>query len=80
MAEKTTATLPSIRITERLELALLRAAARDQRVLSDYVRVVLERHCFGHAASLADEAASCQQCNAVQCDARNPPPDQGGGK
>jgi hypothetical protein len=67
---KCTSTLPALRVSERLETALMRLAARDDRALSDYIRLVLERHAFGHAGSLADEAAGCQQCNASQCDAR----------
>ena len=48
----------------------LRMAARDDRALSDYIRLVLERHAFGHAASLSDDPAACLQCNASHCDAR----------
>jgi hypothetical protein len=67
---KCTATLAALRVSERLETALMRLAARDDRALADYIRLVLERHAFGHAASLTEEPAACQQCNASQCDAR----------
>lgn len=67
---KCTAELPQIRISERLEQALNRLAARDDRKLSDYVRLILERHAFGHASSVTEDPASCQQCNAVHSGAR----------
>lgn len=64
-------TLPSLRVTECLELALMRLAAADDRSLSDYVRLVLERHVFGHAAHGDDDGGDCLHRNASQCDARN---------
>ena len=67
---KCTSSLPALRVSERLETALMRMAARDDRALSDYIRLVLERHAFGHAASLSDDPAACLQCNASHCDAR----------
>ena len=50
--EKRTVSLPTVRVPETLETALLRLAARDDRTLSDYLRRVLERHAFGHVGSL----------------------------
>lgn len=52
MAEKCTRQLPPVRIPESLEMALHRLAARDERSLSDYVKLILNRHCFGHGSSL----------------------------
>ena len=54
MAEKRTAQLPPIRVTEDVENKLMRLAALDDRKFTDYVRRVLERHVYGHAASLDD--------------------------
>jgi len=54
--EKCTTSLPSIRVSETLEVALLKLASREDRRLSEYIRRVLERHVFGHAGSLADES------------------------
>lgn len=52
MAEKCTHQLPPIRVPESLETALMRLAARDERSLSEYVKLVLSRHVHGHAFSL----------------------------
>lgn len=71
MGEKRTQSLPSIRVSERLEIALMRSAAGDGRELSDYIRRVLELHEFGrHGATVAEDCDCCQQRNASQCDAR----------
>jgi hypothetical protein len=72
MAEKCVAQLPPLRVSERLETALMRLAARDERALSDYIRVVLEHHVFGHVGNVPDGRSGCQQSNASQSDARNP--------
>lgn len=53
--EKQSRMLPQIRITESLELRLMRLAAADNRSLSDYVRNVLFRHVFGHVSSVIDD-------------------------
>lgn len=72
MGEKRTQSLPSIRVSERLEVALMRSAAADGRELSDYIRRVLELHEFGrHGNSVVDECENCQRSNASQCDARS---------
>lgn len=63
--------LPSLRVSECLELALMRLAAADDRSLSEYLRLVLERHAFGHAVHGGDEGADRLHRNASQCDARN---------
>lgn len=66
--EKCTSQLPALRVSERLEMALMRLAALDDRPLSEYIRVALERHCFGHAAILSDEeqaVSAAMQRNAA---------------
>lgn len=67
MAEKRICQLPSIRVSESLEMALMRLASRDERSLSDYVWRVLEKHCFGHGASLTDEASAGNDSSALHC-------------
>ena len=54
-AEKCTSSLPSMRVSESLEIALLKLASREDRKLTEYVRRVLERHVFGHVVSLGDD-------------------------
>lgn len=54
--DKRIASLPVVRVSERLETSLMRLAAAEDRPLSDYIRRVLERHCFGHAGTV-DPAA-----------------------
>lgn len=71
MPDKCTAQLPQLRVSDKLETALMRLAAQDDRALSDYIRRVLERHCFGHVLNAADESDGCQQRNAPQCGARS---------
>ena len=67
MAEKRIRQLPSVRVSETLETALMRLAARDERSLSDYVWRVLEKHVFGHAASLGDVDGDGNESHAVHC-------------
>jgi len=71
-AEKRTEQLPGIRVSERLEVALMRSAAQEGRELSDYIRRVLEINEFGRhgAPSVGDPLPACMQCNAAQCTAR----------
>ena len=52
MAEKCTRQLPPIRVPESLELALMRLAASNERALSDYIKLVLSHHAFGHASTV----------------------------
>lgn len=56
MQDKCVRQLPPLRVSEPLELALLRLAAMEERHLSEYVRLVLERHCFGHALEVEADA------------------------
>jgi hypothetical protein len=51
--EKRVRTLPPLRVSEPLETALMRLAASDDRKLSEYVHLVLWRHCFGAAHMVA---------------------------
>lgn len=56
--EKRITQLPPIRCDEALLAGLNRLAAMDDRKLTDYMRLVLERHVYGHGSMLpADEAA-----------------------
>ena len=52
--DKRTHLLPAIRVAEPLEVTLMRLAVQNDRSLSDYMRHVLEKHCFGHAMSVGD--------------------------
>ncbi len=63
--EKRMRVLPSLRVGELLENALMRLAARDDRPLSDYVRKVLENHCFGHARSLDADSQMFNDADAM---------------
>lgn len=63
-AEKCIRQLPPIRISDSLEMALMRMAASDDRSLSEFVRLVLERHAFGHASSLPRPIALGERGNA----------------
>jgi len=69
MAEKCTRQLPAVRVSESVETGLMRLAARDERTLSEYVRLVLERHLFGHARSISDEGLPVTDFGALQCSA-----------
>lgn len=55
--DKRIASLPVVRVSERLETTLMRLAATEDRPLSDYIRRALEKHCFGHAETLPSSAA-----------------------
>jgi hypothetical protein len=64
--EKCIRQLPTIRISETLETVLMRMAARDDRTLSEYVRLVLERHAFGHAGSVLRDESGVSDFSALQ--------------
>lgn len=66
LSEKRIRQLPAIRISDSLEIALLRLAARDERSLSDYVWRVLERHVFGHVISLSQLESVRNESHAAQ--------------
>lgn len=63
--EKRMRALPSLRIGESLENALMRLAARDERTLSGYIVRVLEKHCFGHAVSLDADSQMFNDADAM---------------
>lgn len=44
MGEKCTRQLPPLRVSETLEVALLRLAAAQERTLSEYIKLVDSRH------------------------------------
>lgn len=67
MAEKRIRQLPNIRVSDSLETTLMRLASRDERSLSDYVWRVLEKHAFGHGASLSDDGSDGNESGALQC-------------
>lgn len=67
--EKKICTIPPIRCTESLELALLRLAARHSRVFSDYVRQVLIRDVESHGITLDDDSQFGEQQRASKGDA-----------
>lgn len=49
--EKKTCTLPPIRISEALEVELMRMAMQSDRKYSDFIRLILHRHVYGHGAA-----------------------------
>ena len=52
MAEKCTRQLPPVRVPESLEVVLMRLASSNERSLSEYIKLVLAHHAFGHAATV----------------------------
>ena len=54
--EKCIRQTPQIRISDSLYSALAELAAIDDRSLSEYIRVVLMRHVFGHRPTLRDQS------------------------
>lgn len=66
--EKCIRTLAAIRITDNLDTALRLLAAREERGISEFVKRLLEKHCFGHGASLADEIQIAQAVRALRRD------------
>lgn len=70
MHEKCTEEI-KLRVTPSLLLALSRLANAEDRSVSEYMRMVLSLHCFGHAHRLGDAAAHCEWCNAPCEGARN---------
>lgn len=67
--EKKIVSIPPIRVDERLEIALNRMANREDRKLSDYIRLVLARHAFGHAESVERGEGERTDFGALQSDA-----------
>ena len=65
--EKRTQQLPPIRVSESLETALFRLAGRYDRTMSEYIRMILERHCFGHGISVHRREEDGNENRADQC-------------
>ena len=63
--EKCIRTLPAIRVTDDLATALRLLAAREERGISEFVKRLLEKHCFGHGASLSDEIEIAKAVRAL---------------
>lgn len=68
-SEKSTEQLP-LRMPSSLFMALSRLAAAEDRSLSEYCRMVLSLHAFGHAYRLDHGAIACEECNALSPSAR----------
>ena len=66
MAEKCIRQLPTIRVSDTLETALMRMASRDERSLSEYIRLTLDRHAFGHAPSVMRDEVITADFGALQ--------------
>jgi predicted HicB family RNase H-like nuclease len=58
MPEKCTHSLPPLRVSDSLAKALMTLAANDERSLSDYLRMVLTHHAYGHAGTVPREAGA----------------------
>lgn len=58
--EKCIRQLPPLRVSEPLETALMRLAAGQERSLSEYIKLVLSHHVFGHAPTID---AQCAEIN-----------------
>ena len=64
--EKCIGQLPQLRVSESLETALMRLAAAQERTLSDYIKLVLNHHVFGHATSIDMRHQQSNQDGALQ--------------
>lgn len=64
--EKCIRHLPQIRVPESLETALMRLAAGQERTLSEYIKLVLSHHVFGHAVSLGGHDTDSNADRATQ--------------
>jgi hypothetical protein len=62
MAEKNTEEL-KLRVPPTLWLDLAKLAAAEDRSVSEYCRMVLSLHAYGHAERLAAAACACEGCN-----------------
>ena len=52
-----------LRVAPDLLLALSKLANAEDRSLSEYCRMVLSLHSFGHACRLEEAARTCEGCN-----------------
>ena len=69
MKGKCVRTLPPLRVPEKLEMALLRLAAHHERTVSEYMKRVLEHHCFGHGGSVWGDLDEDKENSAFHGDA-----------
>ena len=70
MSDKCTEQLP-LRLPQDLYLQLSRLANAEDRSISEYCRMVLSLHAFGHVHRLEHASRSCEGCNASSANARN---------
>jgi hypothetical protein len=63
---KRTGKLPQIRVEPELELAAYRLASRDNRDLSDYLRIVITKHIVAHASTVLGMAGMVNLLRALQ--------------
>lgn len=64
MSEKCTEEL-KLRVTPELMLALAKLANSEDRSVSEYIRMVLNLHCFGHNRRLEQAQQKCEGCNGA---------------
>lgn len=62
MADKCTEEL-KLRVTPELMLALAKLANAEDRSVSEYIRMVLSLHAFGHVRRLEQAMTKCEGCN-----------------
>lgn len=62
--EKCIRNLPPLRVSEPLETALMRLAAGQERSLSEYIKLVLSHHVFGHAVTIDVQATEIKDGRA----------------
>ena len=53
-------------VGERLFVELNRCAIRDDRKLSDFIGLLLERHVYGHRPRPEPEAEGADRCESVR--------------
>lgn len=70
MHEKCTEEL-KLRVPSSLLLALAKLANAEDRSVSEYCRMVLSLHSFGHNQRLEDGTRPCEGCNGAAEGARN---------
>ena len=64
MAEKCTRQLPPVRVPESLEVVLMRLASTQERSLSEYIKLVLSHHAFGHVCTVSQSDESGKEWQA----------------
>lgn len=69
MIEKRICSLPSLRVSETMERDLMRAAAAEDRTLSDLMRHVFAAYLYGHASIVKQQSQDRNAGRAEHCDA-----------